>query len=68
MGVNHLLNVSFGADITTWGYLNYIRQNHFLGGISQMCPTVVSYIERYMPELLGKLIPVQSPIMLLLTI
>ena len=25
MGVNHIINVSFGADITTWGYLNYIK-------------------------------------------
>ena len=24
-GVNRIINVSFGADITTWGYLNYIQ-------------------------------------------
>lgn len=62
-GANHLISVSFGADITTWGYLNYIQKNHFLGGISQPCPAVVSYIERYLPELLPKLMPVQSPMM-----
>ena len=62
-GVNRFISVSFGADITTWGYLNYIAQNNFTGGISQPCPAVVGYIERYTPELLPKLFPVQSPLM-----
>lgn len=63
LGVNRIISVSFGADITTWGYLNYIEQNNFLGGISQPCPAVVGYIERNLPELLPKLFPVQSPMM-----
>lgn len=63
MGVNHLISVSFGADITTWGYLNYVQKNNFLGGISQPCPAVVRYIEHYTPELIPKLFPVQSPMM-----
>lgn len=63
LGVNRMISVSFGADITTWGYLNYVQKYHFTGGISQPCPAVVSYIERYVPELLPKLFPVQSPMM-----
>lgn len=63
LGVNRIISVSFGADITTWGYLNYIEKYHFTGGISQPCPAVVGYIERYLPELLDKLFPVQSPMM-----
>lgn len=63
MGANHLISVSFGADITTWGYLNYVQRNNFLGGISQPCPAVVRYIEYYTPELIPKLFPVQSPMM-----
>lgn len=63
LGVNRIISVSFGADITTWGYLNYIQENDFKGGISQPCPAVVGYIERYMPELISKLFPVQSPMM-----
>lgn len=62
-GVRHIINVSFGADITTWGYLNYINENQFQGGISQPCPAVVGYIERYAADLLPKLFPVQSPMM-----
>ena len=63
LGVNRMISVSFGADITTWAYLNYITKYHFLGGISQPCPAVVNYIEHYVPELLPKLMPVQSPMM-----
>lgn len=63
LGVNRLISVSFGADITTWGYINYIQKHNYLGGISQPCPAVVAYIERYLPELLPKLFPVQSPMM-----
>mgnify|MGYP001089647638 CR=1 FL=1 len=63
MGVNRLISISFGADITTWAYLNYIQKNNFTGGISQPCPAVVGYIERYIPEMIPKLFPVQSPMM-----
>ena len=63
LGVNRIISISFGADITTWGYLNYIAEHNYLGGISQPCPAVVRYIEDYTPELLPKLFPVQSPLM-----
>ena len=63
LGVNRIISVSFGADITTWGYIKYIQTHNYLGGISQPCPAVVGYIERYLPELLPKLFPVQSPMM-----
>lgn len=63
LGVNRFISVSFGADITTWGYIKYITEHKFYGGISQPCPAVVGYIERYAPELLPKLMPVQSPMM-----
>lgn len=63
LGANRIISVSFGADITTWGYINYITANHFSGGISQPCPAIVNYIEHYLPELIPKLVPVQSPMM-----
>lgn len=63
LGVNHIISVSFGADITTWGYLNYITKHKFEGGISQPCPAVVDYIENFLPELVPKLVPVHSPMM-----
>lgn len=63
LGVNRIISVSFGADITTWGYLNYVQKYNFKGGISQPCPAVVGYIERYAPQLIPKLFPVHSPMM-----
>ena len=63
LGVNRIISVSFGADITTWGYIKYITENNFTGGISQPCPAIVNYIEHYIPELLPKLVPVHSPLM-----
>ena len=34
LGVNRIISVSFGADITTWAYIKYITENKFYGGIS----------------------------------
>ncbi|HOO80306.1 MAG TPA: [Fe-Fe] hydrogenase large subunit C-terminal domain-containing protein [Lachnospiraceae bacterium] len=62
-GVNRIISISFGADITTWAYLNYITKNNFIGGISQPCPAIVDYIEKYVPELVPKLVPIHSPMM-----
>ena len=63
LGVRHIISVGFGADITTWAYINYIQKNKFYGGISQPCPAVVNYIENYRPELIRYLMPVYSPMM-----
>lgn len=63
LGVNRIISISFGADICTWGYIKYITENNFLGGISQPCPAIVGYIEKYIPELIPTLMPVHSPMM-----
>jgi len=62
-GVKRIISISFGADITTWAYLNYITAHNFIGGISQPCPAIVDYIEKYIPELVPKLVPIHSPMM-----
>lgn len=67
LGVNRVYSVSFGADITSWAYLNYIAERKAKGEavnkISQPCPVVVSYIEKHKTELLDSLMPIQSPMM-----
>jgi iron only hydrogenase large subunit-like protein len=62
-GVKALYDTSYGADICTWAYLQYITKNKVEGLISQPCPAIVNYIERYVPELMYRLAPVQSPAM-----
>lgn len=63
IGANRIISISFGADITTWAYLNWITKHNLVGGISQPCPAVVDYIEYYVPELVSKLVPIHSPMM-----
>ena len=63
LGANRIINVSFGADITTWAYLNYLTKHPLPGAISQPCPAIVNYIEKYQPSLIEKLVPIHSPMM-----
>ena len=63
LGVSHIYPVSFGADITTWAYIKYIKETGKTGMISQPCPAIVSYIEHYQPELIPYLMPIHSPLM-----
>jgi methyl-accepting chemotaxis protein/NAD-dependent dihydropyrimidine dehydrogenase PreA subunit len=62
-GVNVIYDVSFGADITTWAYLKAIKEKSLTSVIAQPCPAVVSYIEKYMPDLIRNLAPIHSPMM-----
>ena len=61
LGVGFICDVSFGADITTWAYLKHIKENNCDTLISQPCPAIVNYIEKYKTELISKLAPIQSP-------
>lgn len=63
IGVNEIYPVAYGADITTYMYLKYINDTGKKGLISQPCPAIVNYIEHYKPQLIDKLMPVQSPMM-----
>lgn len=63
LGVEHIYSVSFGADITTWAYISYLKETGKTGLISQPCPAVVNYIEKYQPELIPMLVPLHSPMM-----
>ncbi len=61
-GVQKIYDVSFGADISAWGYVRAIKDGK--GPlIAQPCPVVVRYIEKFLPQLLTRLAPVHSPAM-----
>lgn len=62
-GVKLIYDVSFGADITTWGYLKVIKEKKMDSMIAQPCPAVVNYIEKFRPNLIERLAPVHSPMM-----
>ena len=63
MGVKACYDVSFGADICTWAHLKYYAENKANGLISQPCPVMVNYAERYVPDILKDMSPIQSPAM-----
>lgn len=63
LGIQKFYDVSFGADITVWAYMKYMKSNANKSFISQPCPAVVNYIEKCRPELIDNLIPIQSPVM-----
>jgi Na+-translocating ferredoxin:NAD+ oxidoreductase RNF subunit RnfB len=61
VGVNEIYDVSLGADITTWAYLRTIRNKGMDSMISQPCPAIVNYVQKYEHALLDQMAPVQSP-------
>jgi iron only hydrogenase large subunit-like protein len=63
LGVQAVFDVSFGAELTVKSYVNYINKNNPVTVIAQPCPTLVSYIEMYRPELIPYLAPADSPMM-----
>lgn len=67
IGVENIYNVSFGADIATYVYIEAQKRNRIPGAISTSCTAVINFIEKQKPELIEKLVPVKSPIMCLAT-
>lgn len=62
-GVKDIYDVSFGADICTWGHLRYLQKNPGKKLISQPCPAIVNYILKYCHDAIPSLSPVHSPIL-----
>ncbi|WP_010257734.1 [Fe-Fe] hydrogenase large subunit C-terminal domain-containing protein [Treponema primitia] len=63
LGAKAVFDVSFGAELTVKSYLDYMKKKNPLTVISQPCPTLVSFIEMYRPELIPYLAPADSPMM-----
>ncbi|MDR2495336.1 MAG: methyl-accepting chemotaxis protein [Spirochaetaceae bacterium] len=63
LGVKAVFDVSFGAELTVRSYLNYQKKKKPPLIIAQPCPTLVSFIEMYRPELIPYLAPADSPML-----
>lgn len=67
MGFFLVYEASFGADVVTKVYLNYItdllkikgRENVHI--ISSPCPSLMNFMEKHTPELLDEFAPIMSP-------
>ncbi|MBR5932464.1 MAG: EAL domain-containing protein [Treponema sp.] len=65
-GIEKIYDVAYGADICLWGHVNYLKKHmndKDAAYITQTCPALINVIELYHPELISKVIPVQSPMM-----
>lgn len=62
IGARAVVDVSFGAELSAWGYQRYIEENPGKTVISQPCPAIVDYAQIHQPELLPFLSPVGSPV------
>lgn len=65
LGFDEVWKVAFGAELVCRAYRN-VLQNHTEGPIiSSFCPAIVSYIEKFAPELVRNLAPIVSPMIAL---
>ncbi len=60
LGFHHVHEVAFGADLVALRYRRLLQETegHY---ISTACPAVVSYVEKYFPDLIPRLAPIASP-------
>lgn len=65
LGFSKIVEVAFGADLVAREYRKIIKNKNVKGFISSDCPAIVSFIEKYHPDLLGNLAPVVSPMIAL---
>lgn len=65
LGFSKVFEVGFGADLVANEYEKLMGQDSMKGWISSDCPAIVSFIEKYNPELTGNLAPVVSPMIAL---
>jgi len=63
IGVLAVFDVSFGAELASKSYIDFIKRAKPQTVIAQPCPALVSFCEIYHPELLKYLAPVHSPML-----
>ncbi|MEN6452143.1 MAG: [Fe-Fe] hydrogenase large subunit C-terminal domain-containing protein [Thermoguttaceae bacterium] len=61
LGFQYVVEVSFGADLVARQYRKLIGERGGRRYISTTCPAVISYVERYYPDIVDSLAPVVSP-------
>lgn len=61
LGFKYVNEVSFGVDLVAKQYAEMFKNFKGKYYITSLCPAVVSFVEKYYPELIDNLIPVISP-------
>ncbi len=63
IGIQAVFDVSFGAELTSKSYVEYIKQKNPDLVIAQPCPALVTFCEIYRPTLRQYLAPADSPML-----
>lgn len=63
LGFDKVVEVSFGADLVAREYARIFKDKEAQPVITSDCPAIVTYIERYYPQLVPYLAPIASPAM-----
>jgi len=61
MGFAKVVEVAFGADLVAERYRRLLRERPRDQFIASTCPAIVTFVERYQPELVPFLAPIVSP-------
>ncbi len=61
LGFNQVYEVGMGADLVAEAYEKLINNSPGKGYINSDCPAIVSFVEKYHPDLIEALAPVVSP-------
>jgi signal transduction histidine kinase/NAD-dependent dihydropyrimidine dehydrogenase PreA subunit len=61
LGFNEVMEDSFGAELVAREYARLITKDKGRPLLSSNCSAVVTYIEKYHPQLVGNLAPIVSP-------
>jgi len=61
LGFSEVMEDSFGAELVAREYARLIGKDKGKPILSANCPAVVTYIEKYHPQLVGNLAPIVSP-------
>jgi signal transduction histidine kinase/iron only hydrogenase large subunit-like protein len=65
LGFDLVTEVSFGADLVAERYRRLMLERRHSGYIATTCPAVVSFVEKYHPEIVKRLAPIVSPMIAL---
>ena len=63
IGIEAVFDVSFGAELTSKSYVEYMKAKDPDLVIAQPCPALVTFCEIYRPKLLPYLAPADSPML-----
>ncbi len=62
LGFSEVMEAAFGAELVCREYAKILAENPGRPILSSTCPAMVSFIEKFYPELIGNLAPVVSPV------